>query len=256
MSQQVTRRFFLASSAALSVGCAVRRPVADAAMSAAAVRQPAVGQSWRYAQYDLFTKAAVEYQVDRVSAIARTIEIASNTEAIPDEAAGKSRWGTEFLRKYIARRDKPAGPLPSEIQNPWGMVLVDPHWGQVQVYAAPVPLWPQQLQPGWQTHVKTMYKTPVNQIPLRWTQTMKAHAWEAITVPAGQFKALRFTNSISFGSTDPGKTDSVRHETLWFAPEVGRWVVRESSGSYYVDDSAVDEPYNENGFRWELLEWS
>ncbi len=34
-----------------------------------------------------------------------------------------------------------------------------------------------------------------------WSQTMKAHAWESITVPAGQFKALRFTNSISFGRT-------------------------------------------------------
>jgi hypothetical protein len=48
----------------------------------------------------------------------------------------------------------------------------------------------------------------------------------------------------------------VRQETLWFAPEVGRWVARESTGSYYLDDSLVDQPYNESGFRWVLLEWS
>jgi hypothetical protein len=85
---------------------------------------------------------------------------------------------------------------------------------------------------------------------------MKAHAWETISVPAGQFRALRYTNMIQFRSGDISRTDSVRQETLWFAPEVGRWVARESTGSYYLDDSLVDQPYNESGFRWELLEWS
>jgi hypothetical protein len=136
------------------------------------------------------------------------------------------------------------------------MVLVDPHWGQVQVYETPIPLWPEQLRPGWHTRVHTKYKTPGNQDPLPWEQTMKAHSWETITVPAGQFKALRFTNLINFRNGDITRTDSVREETLWFSPEVGRWVARESRGSYYIDDSAVDQPFNENGFRWELLEWS
>jgi len=219
------------------------------------VRGPVVGQSWRYAQHDLFTRALVDNQLDRVTAIDRTVEIASNNEAYKDENT-QANWGTEFLRKYMGRREKPAGALPSEIQGPWGMVLVDPHWGQVQVYEAAVPLWPEQLRVGWHTHVSTKYKTPAKQAAMPWEQTMKAHAWETVSVPAGQFKALRFTNLIKFASSDVSRTDSVRHETLWFAPEVGRWVARESSGSYYQDDSVVDQPYNENGFRWELLEWS
>jgi hypothetical protein len=37
---------------------------------------------------------------------------------------------------------------------------------------------------------------------------------------------------------------------------VGRWVARESSGTYYIDDSAGDTPYNESAYRWELLEWT
>ena len=57
---------------------------------------------------------------------------------------------------------------------------------------------------------------------------MKAHSWETITVPAGQFKTLRFTNMINFTSSDMSRTVSSRQETLWFAPEVGRWVARES----------------------------
>lgn len=233
----------------------MRRPEAGApGSSAPGVRQPAVDQTWRYSQHDLYTRALVVYQVDRVAAIGSTIEIASNSEAA--ENADGSRWGTDFLRKYIGHRSQPAGALPSEIQGPWGMVQVDPHWGQVQVYQRPVPLWPEQLRPGWQTRVTTKYKTPANQDALLWEQTMKAHAWETIAVLAGRFKVLRVTNTINYANGDVMRADSVRQETLWFAPEVGRWVARESKGSYYSDDSEVDQPYNENGFRWELLEWS
>ena len=136
------------------------------------------------------------------------------------------------------------------------MVLVDAHWAQVQVYEMAIALWPEQLRSGWQTRIHTKYKTPTNDHALSWEQTMKAHDWESIAVPAGQFQALRYTNSIKYKNGDAARNDSVRQETLWFAPEVGRWVARESSGSYYADDSAVDQPYNENGYRWELTRWT
>jgi len=235
----------MASAAALSVGCTLRRPAADAAESAAAspeqkVRQPALGQVWRYSQHDLYTRSLLSSQVDRIAGINRTVEIDSTSEP-----AKKARGAP-----------KPSLAGVREIQNPWGMILVDPHWGQVQFYETAIPLWPEQLRPGWQTRVSTKYTTPLDQDPLSWIQTMKAHAWESVTVPAGHFKVLRVTNVINFKHGDISRTDSVRRETLWFAPEVGRWVVRESKGSYYEDNSAADQPYNENGFRWELLEWS
>jgi hypothetical protein len=85
---------------------------------------------------------------------------------------------------------------------------------------------------------------------------MIARAWETVTVPAGTFKALRYQNLINFRSTDFSRDAAQRLESIWFAPEVGRWVVRESSGSYYINDSAVDTPYNESGYRWELLAWT
>ncbi len=249
----VTRRLFLVSSAVLSVGCALRGAKATAP-STQTFRQPALGQSWRYVKHDVYTGKVVDDQVDRVAAVDHTVEIESTNEAISDGA--KVSWGTNFLRKYIPRRDRSSGSLPSEIQDPWGMVEVDPHWSQVQVYEMPIPLRPTQLQPGWQTRVRTNYKTPADQNALPWDQTMKAHRRETINVPAGQFKALRFTNSIKFTHSDFSRTDSARQETLWFAPEVGRWVARESTGSYYVADSLIVQPYNESGFRWELLEWS
>jgi hypothetical protein len=251
---KVTRRSFLLSAAALSAGCASNRHgAAGPRTPASSVRQPAVGQSWRYAKHDFYSRKLVDYQIDRIAAVGSTVDIDSQSEAAKTD---RSSWGSSWLSKYVPHRDAPDGALPSEIQQPWSKVLVDPHWSQVQVYETPIPLWPTQLQPGWKYHIDTKYKAPSNQDGLPWDQTMTAHAWETITVPAGTFKALRYSNLINFRSVDFSRADSRRMESIWFAPEVGRWVVRESSGSYYMDDSSVDTPYNEPGYRWELLEWT
>jgi hypothetical protein len=250
----VTRRTFLLSTAALSLGCTTRRAGVD--QSGPVARPPAVGQSWRYTKSDIYTHAQVDEQIDSVAAVGRTIDVDSRSEVAQDKNSGGAKWGTAWLRKYIPHRDPTSGPLPSEIQDPWGSVLVDPHWSQVQVYEAPIPLWPSQLVPGWRGHFNTKYKTPSNESGLPWGLTMTAHNWEMISVPAGQFKALRFTNLVNFRSTDFSRTACQRQETVWFAPEVGRWVVRESTGIYYIDDSSVDTPYDESGYRWELLQWT
>src|SRR5713101_7592000 len=48
----VTRRSFLLSTAALSIGCTMRRAGVDGGVAAPTARAPAVGQSWRYAKRD------------------------------------------------------------------------------------------------------------------------------------------------------------------------------------------------------------
>jgi len=252
----MTRRSFLLSTAAFSVGCATRGGgVAGRDASAPSARPPAVGQSWRYAKHDYFTHLLIDDQIDSVAAVGRTIDIDSRSEA-SKAGPDTSTWGSTWLRKYIPRRELPTGPLPSEIQDPWGAILVDPHWSQVQVYETSIPLWPTQLVPGWKTHINTKYKTPSNEAGLPWDQTMAAHGWEMISVPAGQFRALKFTNLVNFRSVDFSRSACQRQETVWFAPEVGRWVARESTGVYYIDDSSVDTPYDEPGYRWELLAWT
>jgi hypothetical protein len=254
---QVTRRSFLLSAAALSAGCASRRhDAAQPQAPAPSVRQPAVGQSWRYAKHDYYTGKVIDDQIDRITAVGGTVDIDSRSEAASAAKTDRSSWGSSWLSKYVPHHDSPDSALPSEIQQPWGKVLVDPHWSQVQVYETPIPLWPIQLQPAWKYHVLTKYKTPGNQDGLPWDQTMIAHAWETVTVPAGTFKALRYQNLINFRSTDFSRDAAQRMESIWFAPEVGRWVIRESTGSYYMDDSSVDTPYDESGYRWELLEWT
>jgi hypothetical protein len=83
---------------------------------------------------------------------------------------------------------------------------------------------------------------------------MSAHGWEKITVPAGDFVALRFQNLINFENNDSTVINSIRRETIWFAPQIGRWVARESSGSFQIqgENSAVRL---ENSTKWELVSW-
>ena len=253
--RHMTRRYFLLSSAAFSAGCALNRSSVPATKQVAAVRAPQVGQSWRYAKHDLITRSVLDIEVNEVSAVGSTVAIESRTD---DGAAAKSApasWGTDWLRRYF-RHNKPDGPLPGEIQAPWGKILVDPHWGHVQAYETAIPLWPSELRPGWKTRVQSKYKSDESEREMRWDQTMQAESWETISVPAGQFEVLRYVNSIRFRDVDPARKDSARHETIWFAPQMGRWVARESSGSYYLDDSVDDRQQNAIGFRWELLEWT
>jgi len=253
---KITRRTFVLGSVALPMGCMTRPPAADptaVAHLSPIVRPPGLGHSWRYARHDGITGEIVDVQVNRVSTVDHTINIESWSEGT-QAATGSSSWGTKWLRPFEPAAARPSS-LPDEVQEPWGMITVDPHWDLVQVYKRPIPLWPTALRPGWRSLINTRYRTTTAS-DLPWQQTIKAHGWENILVPAGQFMALRYTNLINFTHSDFSRTNAVRQETLWLAPEVGRWVARESRGSYYHADSVADQPYIESSFRWELLNWS
>jgi hypothetical protein len=250
----LTRRHLLLSVGALSVTGVGRNVIAGAAIGAGpSVRQPEINQSWRYARYDLVTRAMIDTQVDRVSAVEQTIEIASHSETTKEPPIKYPPWGTRWLQQST-NRDRPAGRLPNEVQAPWGMVVIDSHWAELQVYEKPIPLWPTELRPGWSTTVGTYYQLPDSNDALPWELTMRAHKWETVTVPAGRFNALRFTNLINFRYLDiAGRNAAQRKENIWLAPEIGRWVVRESSGTFRQD---VAEEFFESSYRCELLGWT
>ena len=250
----LTRRRFLWSSAALAAGCVGRGPEADAPVGAAArVREPGVGQSWRFARYDLVTGLPVDTQIDRVASIGQSIEIDSHSEGAEGQTAAYPTWGSSWSHQY-AIRDRSARTLPGEVQEPWGMVLIDSHWAQPQAYEKPIPLWPRELRPGWSTTVDTYYKVPDSEETMPWQLTMRAERWESITVPAGSFTALRFFNLIDFRYTNVAeRTAAQRMEHIWFAPEIGRWVLRESSGTFR---ESVGFEVKESSYRWALLSWT
>jgi hypothetical protein len=249
---RVSRRIFLLSSASACVGCALNRSGA-APPSGATVRGPSVGQSWRYAKLNSYSNRLIDNQTDRIAAVDGSVHIDSHSK--PAAELAKKSWARRWLSGYVAH-DNPLGPLPAEVQQPWGSVLVDPHWPQVQLYDTPIPLWPTELRAGWSGRFSTKYTTPSHDAGLTWDQTMTAHGWETVSVPAGRFTALRFTNLIDFTDVDGARSGCRRKESLWFAPEIGRWVIRESSGTYYLDNSADDTPHEESSYRWELISYT
>jgi hypothetical protein len=212
-----TRRVFLLSAAAVSVGFAGRGT--DAPIGAiAGVRQPTVGQTWRYAKHDFFTGAIVDTQVDRVTAVGQSVQIESHSETAPEGPVRYPSWDATWRQKHLGH-DSPAAAVPLEIQEPWGMVIVDPHWSQLQAFEKSIPLWPTQLRPGWSTTVATYYKIPDSIETMPWQLTMHAQRWESITVPAGQFTTLRYFNLIDFRYTNVSeRVAGQRKEIIWFAP--------------------------------------
>jgi hypothetical protein len=249
-----TRRDFILSAAAVSAGCVELGTKAPTSTGGGVKpRQPAGGQSWQYVKHDVFTGAIVDTQTDRVSSVGQAIEIETRSEKTVGTPIKYPSWGAPWWHKYLGR-DPSAGPLPNEIQEPWGLVLVDSHWTELQVYKTPIPLWPSELRPGWSTTVDTYYMIPGSEETMPWQLTMRALRWESVTVPAGHFTALHYYNLIDFRFTNVSeRTAALRQENIWFAPEIGRWVKRESYGSFRED---VGTEITEGSYRWELLSWT
>jgi hypothetical protein len=249
-----TRREFIFLAAAVSAGCVGRgAKIPEASGPEPAVRVPAVGQSWRYAKHDYFTGKVVDTQIDRVSKIGKSVEIESRSETAEDKPVTLPSWGAGWWQEYMGN-EAAVAPGPTEVQKPWGMIVVDPHWSELQAFEKAIPLWPSQLRPGWSVTVGTYYKNPNSEETMPVQLTMRARRWESITVPAGHFAALRYYNIIDFRFRNASeRTAAIRQEDIWFAPEVGRWVMRESRGIFRED---VGYDVKESSYRWELLNWT
>ena len=78
------------------------------------VRAPKVGQEWVYQVRNVFNQEIIDTVTERVVSVGNEIR--------------------------IARSGVKAGPLPDEIQSPWGYVVQDPHWQPTQIFSKSIPL--------------------------------------------------------------------------------------------------------------------
>jgi len=227
----ISRRTFIASVALGPVACGIPlsyergTPVAQP-NPLPSIRPPKVGQEWSYIKRDVFNGKVLGLITERVASIGSSI--------------------------VINRSDESGGILPNEVQSSWGMVVTDPQWTRIINFNPPIPLWPQELTSNWSKQVNAKYSLagyPGN--AYSWQEQMNAQGWEQITVPAGNFLTLRYQNLINYESEDDNKTDCVHRETIWFSPDIGRWVAREVSGSYRIQGQ-VDVALSEDSFQWQL----
>lgn len=230
----LSRRTFITSAALAPVACGVPLsyergiPVAQP-NPAPAIRAPQVGQEWTYVKRNVFDGKNLGLITERVASIGSTI--------------------------VVDRSNESGEKLPNEIQGPWGTVIRDPHWSMVISFNPAIPLWPQELASSWSKQLITKYSLagyPDN--AYGWQEYMSAHGWEQMTVPAGSFLTLRYQNLINYVSDDDNKVNCIRKETVWFAPSIGRWVARESSGSYMIQGQ-LGMPNLEDSLQWQLTSY-
>ncbi|QWE23995.1 hypothetical protein FD977_06875 [Polynucleobacter sp. AP-Elch-400A-B2] len=209
----LSRRTFIASAALAPVACGGLSyehgtPVAQPKLLPM-VRPPQVGQEWTYIKKDIFDGKTLDVINERVASVGATIVLERST-------ANGFR-------------------LPDEIQSSWGMVSTDPQWPRLLNFNPPLPLWPETLSTTWTKQINSKYSIAgYSESRMGWQEYMSVQGWEKITVPAGEFVALRFQSLINYESEDPNKVDCIRKETIWFVPQIGRWVARETSGSYQI----------------------
>lgn len=195
------------------------------------VRAPQVGQQWVYNVRNVFNQELVDIVTEQVVSVGPQIR--------------------------IQRVGQKAGPLPDEIQEPWGYILQDPHWNPPQKFLKAIPLWPEQLVPGWSSFYRTRYQVlGYTDNDYYWGLSMAAVGWEGVSVPAGQFPVLKFQNEAPyFESNDISRVVNIRNEDVWFSPEIGRWVIRRGYGRYLWSGMFWNNALWEDYLEWELVSW-
>jgi len=192
------------------------------------IRPEAVGQQWVYQVRNVYNGEIV----DEV-----TETIVSTSPAI-----------------HIQRISQKWGSLPDEIHVKWGMIIQDSHWDFPITFAKPIPAWPLSFDLGHSATYRNHYQLLADQdASLFWNLTMTPRNWASITVPAGEFTVIHYDSYIHFMSNDLSVVESEREESVWFSPEIGRWVLRRSRGIYYVPGRGGDR--YEDYRQWELKSW-
>lgn len=216
-------------AACSSLGGAPQGLVIAPPIGSPTIRPPAIGQQWVYQVRDAFSQAIVDEVTETIVAITPAIR--------------------------IQRTSKKTGALPDEIQSQWGMLTQDAHWEQPISFSKPIPAWPVSFALNQSQSYSDQYQLLTQpDYSYFWNLTVTPRDWRSITVPAGEFKTLYYTNHIEFQSNESYfRISSERDDSVWFSPEVGRWVLRRSQGSYEVAGNGGNRL--ENFLQWELKSW-
>lgn len=222
------RRFLLAAAAVLPSACAAPRFLAPPAIAPGAPRV-ALGQQWRYREINRYNGQV------RTELAARVVQLDPQLRVSLTDADGKRRDDEVYA-------------------GAWNIVQ-DPTYDYTQVYARPVPLVPAPPALGRCAYTSVGYVATVEpELRLSWVERRCAVGWERVAVPAGEFLALRIERIVQFRHVDFRREDATRTDTLWYAPQVDRWVQREWTGTYFWAGMRRDAPLREAWVLRQLIE--
>ena len=214
-------------AAAAVTGCATQSPIVVVPPQPLPAPRVRVGDRWRYAVINGFNGS----KTSEILAQVRTIAPQVLVELTTDKGV---RAGDEL---YSA---------------PW-QVIQEPFYDIVQIFDAPLTLLPIGISLGDALVLRSAYRVPGYDERYAWYVRSEPVQWERVRVPAGEFDALRVQRDIFFAHSDRWRITPSRRETLWYAPQVNRWVQREWTGWYRW--AGVRVPLREDWIRWQLMEY-
>jgi hypothetical protein len=188
----------------------------------------AVGQSWRYKKINFFNSLQVDEVLEELVALEPLVTI---------------------------QRTGRLGSLSPETQTSQGFVLSDPYWDQEPTYALSAPLWPLSFNANSFIDHDTAYRVAGRSFKFWVSIQRKVTGFEKISSSCGTFNTVKVESLIRLNHPDFNRQSYVRKDTLWIAPLIGRWVVRETQGEY-VMLSRRPNIGRDDFFRYELTDWT
>ncbi len=237
MIDRIQRRLWLQRSSGLglgllSAGCALPSFI-EAPRNATIKPKVAVGDVWEYAEINRYNNLRQAVVTHRVTSIDPIIRIAHSAKV-----------GEPGQEKVVERRE--------EIYDSLWTIKQEPAYEGGLVFERPLPFLPTVFEAGQREVFQTAYKVDGLNPLFYWRSHLFAAGWERIQVPAGVFAALRVERTSWFAHPDSFRFDSSRRDTIWYSPEVNRWVRREWTGEYRSPGSRRI-PSREDWVRWDLL---
>ncbi|QWD62165.1 hypothetical protein [Polynucleobacter sp. MWH-UH25E] len=215
------------SACAGNAGFTISESKTDSGPNYEAVRKMAIGQQWIYNVRNLYNNQIIDTITESVISVAPLIE--------------------------IKRESKNSGPLPSEIQSATGLVLQDPYWNPVVSFTSPMPIWPQSSSKS--ERFTTQYKVLDGTSTFPWSSTITYAGSKVVNIQGNQFNTLKINNSIYFQSDDFSRHTSLRYSTIWIAPNIGRWVIKRTNGSYLDVNTGIGNDRHESMLQYELVSY-
>ncbi|MGH8746190.1 MAG: hypothetical protein ACREUK_06840 [Burkholderiales bacterium] len=123
----------------------------------------------------------------------------------------------------VRRSDRPGDPIETQTgPQPWRM-SAESTGAAGHRYSPALTVIPFPIAPGsrW---LETLTSTDDHGESRRQQTWGRALGWERVGTSAGEFVALRIERDRNLGDRDNNWLDTYVHETLWYAPEVKRWV--------------------------------
>jgi hypothetical protein len=183
----------------LVAGCASVYPPAPAPVASVSAPRLNGTERWVYEQINPYNNLRVRTLTDTVEA--------------------NSAGGFTVVR----RSDRPGDPLRTRTVPQAWTVTEEREGAALHVYSPALTVIPFPIAPGahW---LETLTATDEHGESRRQQTWGRALGWERITTPAGEFVALRIERNRNLGDRTNSWFETYTHETLWYAPQVKRWV--------------------------------